>query len=113
MVPLPSSVRYEGEWFYARNVAGSAPQFTGRELTSAEDQHSDTDAVLKSEVDCLLAVVETLKQQGLSRARLVHIFMHRRIQPLMAHQKPMHQYSGVNDPDRHSLMLLAPRLRPG
>jgi hypothetical protein len=33
--------------------------------------------------------------------------MHRRIQPLMARQKPMHQYSGVNDPDRHSLMLLA------
>lgn len=107
MVPLPSSVRYEGEWFYARNIAGSAPQFTSQELTSVEERCSRTDVVLKSEVGCLLAAAMMLKQLGLSGARLVHVFMHPRIQPLMARQKPMHQYSGVNDPDRHSLMLLA------
>lgn len=106
MVPLPSSVRYEGEWFYARNIAGSSPQFTSRELTSVEERCSRTDVVLKSEVGCLLAVAMMLKQLGLSGARLVRAFMHPRIQPLMARQKPMHQYSVVHDPDHHSFMPL-------
>jgi hypothetical protein len=106
-VPLPSSVRYEDEWFYARNIARSAPPFIGRELTSAKECQSRTDAVLKSEVDCLLAAVETLKQRGLSVARLVHVFMHLLIQSLMACQKPMYQYSSVNDHDHHSFTPLA------
>jgi hypothetical protein len=38
-IPLPSSVRYEGEWFYARNVAGNALPFTGWELMSTEKWH--------------------------------------------------------------------------
>ncbi|XP_035815778.1 apomucin isoform X2 [Zea mays] len=48
-----------------------------------------------------------LKRQGLTGARLVRNFMHRRIQPLKARQRPMHRYSGVNDPDRHSFEPLA------
>lgn len=66
-MPLPSSVWYEGEWFYIRNVAGSSPPSIGQELTSTEERHSGVDVVLKSEVDCLLAAVETLKQQGCGR----------------------------------------------
>jgi hypothetical protein len=33
------SVRYEGEWFYVKNTAGSAPCFTGREPMSTDDWH--------------------------------------------------------------------------
>jgi hypothetical protein len=69
--------------------------------------HSRTDAVHKGEADRLLAAVGMLKQQGLASARMVRVFMHRRIQPLMAHRKPMHQYSSVNDPDRHSFNPIA------
>lgn len=35
-VPLPSSVRYEIEWFYGRNVDGSAPLFTEWDLVLTE-----------------------------------------------------------------------------
>ena len=38
-IPLPSSVRFEGKWFYARNVAGNALSFTGWELMSTEKWH--------------------------------------------------------------------------
>jgi hypothetical protein len=42
-----------------------------------------------------LKVVDTLKQQGLTSARLVCTFMHHRVHPLMASQRPMYkQYSG-------------------
>jgi hypothetical protein len=78
-VPLPSSVRYEGEWFYACNIARSAPQFTGRELILAEQRHSKTDMVHKGEVDRLLVAIVMLKQRGISGAWLVCVFMHRRI----------------------------------
>jgi hypothetical protein len=30
-ISLPTSVRYEGEWFYVKNLDNSAPCFTGRE----------------------------------------------------------------------------------
>jgi hypothetical protein len=36
-IPLPTSVRYEGEWFYVKNMDGSAPCFTGREPMSMDD----------------------------------------------------------------------------
>lgn len=78
-VPLPSSVLYEGEWFYARNIVGSAPKFTGRELISVEERHSGTDAVQKGEVNRLLAAIGMLKQRGFSSAWLVRVFMHCRI----------------------------------
>lgn len=58
-------------------------------------------------MDRLLAAVGMLKQRGLSSAQMVRVFMHRMIQPLMAHQKLMHQYSGVNDPDHNSFKPLA------
>lgn len=106
-IPLPSSERYEGEWFYVRNMAGSAPQFTGREPVSTEEWHHGVEASFKSEVEHLLTAIKTLKQQGLTGARLVRVFMHRGVQPLMACQKPMHRYSGVNDLDRHSSEPLA------
>jgi hypothetical protein len=83
-IPLPSSVQYEGEWFYARNVAGSAPPFIGREPVSTEEWQHGGEASLKIEVENLPMTVKTLKQRGLSGARLMRTFMHRRIQPLMA-----------------------------
>jgi hypothetical protein len=103
-IPLPSSVRYEGEWFYVWNTAGSAPRFTGREPVSTDN---GVEPSLKDEVEALLSALEMLKRQGLTGARLVRNFMHRRIQPLKARQRPMHRYSGVNDPDRHSFEPLA------
>lgn len=78
-MPLPSSVCYEGEWFYACNIARSAPQFTARELILAEQRHSKTDMIHKGEVDHLLVAIGMLKQQGTSGAWLVCVFMHRRI----------------------------------
>lgn len=106
-MPLPSSIRYEGEWFYAQNIAGSSPQFTSRELTLVEEWHSGTDAVQKGQVDHLLSAIGMLKQRDLSGARLVRVFMHHMIHPLMAHQRPMHQFSGVNDPFCHAFTPLA------
>lgn len=106
-IPIPSSIRYEGEWFYVRHVATSTPSFTGREpVSSSEWQHAG-EASLKIEVGNLLRAVKTLKQRGLSSAWLVRTFMHHRIQPLMAGQRPMHQYSGVDDPNHQSPMPLA------
>lgn len=61
---LPSSVRYENEWFYAKNVADSAPPFTGREPVSTKKWHYDPEARFKSKVEHLLKAVATLKQQG-------------------------------------------------
>jgi hypothetical protein len=45
---------------------------------------------------------KTLKKQGLADARLLHVFMHHRIQHMMARRMPMHKYSGINNPDCHS-----------
>jgi predicted alpha/beta-hydrolase family hydrolase len=70
----------------------------------AKEWHHVVEACLKSEVEYLLTVVKTLKQRGLTGARMVHTFMHHR---MMARQKPMHQYSGVNDPNCHSSVALA------
>lgn len=58
-------------------------------------------------MDRLLATVETLKEQGISGAWLVHVFMDLQIQSSMACQKLLYQYSSVNDPNRHSFMSLA------
>jgi hypothetical protein len=60
----------------------------------------------KGKVENLRAVIQTLKQQGLTGARLVQTFMHCRIQPLMPRQRPMPQYSGIDDPDLHSSVPL-------
>jgi hypothetical protein len=80
---LSSLVWYEGEWFYARNVSGSAPPFTRREPTLMEKWHYSAKARFKSKVEHLLKAVAMLKQQGLTDARLVHTFMYHRVQPLM------------------------------
>jgi hypothetical protein len=101
-IPLPSYVQYEGEWFFVKNMARSAPSFTGQEPVSTEEWHHEAEASVKSEVGRLLTVTRTLKQRGLTGTRLVHSFMHRWIQPLMARQRLMHQYSDVDDPPRHS-----------
>jgi hypothetical protein len=65
---LPSSMWYEGEWFYAMNVASSAPPFTRREPVSMEKWHYGTEAWFKSKVEHLVKVVDTLKQEGLTSA---------------------------------------------
>lgn len=83
-IPLPSSARYEGEWFYVRNVARSAPLFTGQEPVSTEEWQCNGEASLKIKVENLLTAVKTLKQRGLSSVWLVHTFMHHRYQLLMA-----------------------------
>lgn len=36
-IPIPSSIRYEGKWFYVSNVAASGPSFTCRELMSSDE----------------------------------------------------------------------------
>jgi hypothetical protein len=71
-IPLPSSMRYEREWFFDRDVAGSAPPFTGWEPVSMEEWHHGAEASLKSEVEHLLAAIQMLKQRGLNGAQLVH-----------------------------------------
>lgn len=81
---LPSSMWYKGEWFYAKNVLGRPLPFTGREAVSMEKWHYGTEALFKSKVEHLLKAVNMLKQRGLTGARLVRTFMHRRIQTLMA-----------------------------
>jgi hypothetical protein len=104
---LPTSVSSKGEWFYVKNLASSAPCFTSRESVSMEDWNYEAEPGLKVEVEPFLVVLKMLKEQGLTGSRLVRVFMHHRVQPLMAHQRPMHKYSGVNDPDRHSTEPLA------
>lgn len=64
--------------------------------------HYGMEAHFKSKVEHLLKVVDTLKQQGLTGAWLVHTFMQHRVQPLMACLKYLYKYSGINDPDHHS-----------
>lgn len=75
MIPLPSSVCYKSEWFYAKNVVGSAPPFIGRESMSMEKWHYDMEALFKSKVEHLMKAVATLKQQGITSAQLVRTFM--------------------------------------
>jgi hypothetical protein len=36
-ISLPTSVRFEGEWFYIKNLADRAPCFTSRESMSTDD----------------------------------------------------------------------------
>jgi hypothetical protein len=78
-IPLPSSVQYEGEWFYVRNLVMSTSSFTDRELVSSNDWQHDGEVSLKTEIGNLLTVVKTSKQQGLSGVWLVRTFMHCRI----------------------------------
>lgn len=87
----PSSVRYECECFYDRNVADSALPFIERESTSMEKWHYSAEARFKSKVQHLLKVVDTLKQQGLIDAWLVHTFMHHWFQPLISRQRLMYK----------------------
>jgi hypothetical protein len=61
-----------------RNVAASAPLFTSCESVSSDEWQCSGEASLKIEVGNLLMAVSTLKQRGLSSARLVRTFMHRR-----------------------------------
>jgi hypothetical protein len=77
-------VRYEGEWFYIRNRASSAPCFTDREKISTNDCNREAEPSLKGKVGSLLMALKTLKEQGLTGERFVCVFMHHHIQPLMA-----------------------------
>lgn len=72
-----------------------------------EKWHYSAKARFKSKVEHLLKAVAMLKQQGLTDDRLVHTFMYHRVQPLMVCQRPMYKYSGVHDPDCHSVESLA------
>lgn len=74
---------------------------------STDDSNRGEEPGLKGEVEPLLAALKALKEQGLIDTRLVHVFMHRRIQPLMARGRPMFKYSGLNDSDCHSIEPLA------
>jgi hypothetical protein len=74
-IPLPSSMWYEVEWFFVKNVAGSAPLFTSQELVTMEECHHRAKVGLKSEVEHLLMTIQTLTQRGLTNTRLVHTFM--------------------------------------
>lgn len=65
---LPSSMWYEGEWFYAMNVASSALPFTIQEPVSTEKWHYGTEVQFKSKVEHLVKAVDTLKQKGLTSA---------------------------------------------
>lgn len=81
-MPLPSSVRYEGEWFYVTNVAMSAPSFIGHELVSSDEWQCGGEASFKTDTGNLITVVRTLKQQCLTGALLVWTFTHYRIPPV-------------------------------
>lgn len=70
---------------------------------STDDLNHGVEPGLKGEVEPLLAVLKALKEQGLTDTRLVHVFMHHRIQPLMARGRLMFKYSGLNDPNCHSI----------
>jgi hypothetical protein len=48
---LPTSVSSEGEWFYVKNLASSAPCFTGQEPVSTEDWNRESELGLKVEVE--------------------------------------------------------------
>jgi hypothetical protein len=72
-------LQYEGEWFYIKNTAGSAPCFTNREPVLTDDWHRGAEPGLEDEVEPLLTVFKTLKKQGLTDMRLVLVFIHRRI----------------------------------
>jgi hypothetical protein len=47
-------VWYEGEWFYAKNVVGSALPFTGRESVSTEKWYYGMEVSFKSKLEHLL-----------------------------------------------------------
>jgi hypothetical protein len=64
-IPLPTSVRFKGEWFYVKNLASIALCFTCRESVSTDDWNRGAKLGLKGEVQPLLVVLKTLKDQGL------------------------------------------------
>lgn len=59
---LPSFVRYEGEWFYIRNTASSAPCFTGREPVSMDNWNHRVEPSQRDKVGPLLMALKMLKQ---------------------------------------------------
>lgn len=61
-IPLPSSMRYEGEWFYAKNMAGSALPFTGWKPVLTEKWHYGAKAHFNSKVAQLLKDIDAPKQ---------------------------------------------------
>lgn len=83
-IMFPTSMRYEGKWFYIKNLAGSALCFISREPMSTDDWNHGAEPGLKGEVEPILVVLKTLKEYDLTRTRLMCIFMHRQLQPLMA-----------------------------
>jgi hypothetical protein len=53
-IPLPSSIcGYEGEWFYFRNLEGSAP-FTGRVPVNKPEWSYDTEKKFKPKIKMVL-----------------------------------------------------------
>lgn len=61
-IPLPSFIWYEGKWFYVRNMARSAPPFTGREPVSSGEWQHGGEVSLKIKVVNLLTAVKTLNK---------------------------------------------------
>jgi hypothetical protein len=103
---VDSIKEWRSEWFYARNMnpplvvhSNSCPMVNDRwekaPLTSEE---------LKK-IKLLLEKIQTLKQQGLTRLRIVASFLHRRVQPLKARENYVFEYSGAEDPSQMVLAL--------
>lgn len=75
-----------GGGVYFKRVSGSMSR-TQSGASVDERLASLGELGLKGKVEPLVAVLSTLKKQGLTGARLVRIFMHRQIQHLMARQR--------------------------
>jgi hypothetical protein len=78
------------------------PVFHRSRVVSTDDWNCRAELSLKGEVEPLLMALKTLKDQGPIGARLMRVFMHHQIQPLVAHRRPMYKYSSANDHDCYS-----------
>ncbi|KAJ1262321.1 hypothetical protein BS78_09G097600 [Paspalum vaginatum] len=94
---LPSSSHgYAGEWFYVQKL-GDPPLANGGQ-----------DKRYANQVELLLGKIYTLRRHGLTGTKLVHTFLHRRVQPLWLRQHGVWGYIDIGDLDRSSTDELAP-----
>jgi hypothetical protein len=106
-ITLPSFVRgYDGEWFYVWNLEGSVPVFTGLVPAGKPEWDYDSEERFKPKIAYILDVVAKQRNRGLLGERLIRTFMQRQLQPLVALQRTMWQFTGEGDSDRHSTVNL-------
>lgn len=79
-IPLPSSVRrYKGEWFFVRNLEGSAPTFISWIPVAKPEWPYGTEKKLKPKIGYMLDAITKQRGRGLSDERLIHTFVQRRL----------------------------------